>query len=38
MRWEDRTPDEWLKLGFIASVIVGAAAIAVITWVLRRSP
>jgi hypothetical protein len=38
MRWEDRTPDDWLKLGFIALVIVGVAAIAVITCVLLRSP
>ena len=36
MRWRDRTPDEWLKIGVIALVVVGAAAIALIAWGLLR--
>jgi len=36
MGWEDRTPDEWLKIGVIALVVVGAAAIALIAWGLLR--
>jgi hypothetical protein len=31
MRWEDHTPDEWLKLAFIALITVAVAG-ALITW------
>jgi hypothetical protein len=32
---QDRTPDEWLKIVFVALVVVGAAAIAIIAWLLK---
>jgi len=36
MRWEGLTLAGWVRLGFIVLVIVGAAAIAIITWAVLR--
>jgi len=36
MRWQDLTPDEWLRLGFIALVVVGGVASGIIIWAALR--
>jgi hypothetical protein len=32
----DLTPDEWLRLGLIALVVVGGVALGIIPWVVLR--
>jgi hypothetical protein len=32
MRLQDLTPDDWLRIGFIALVVVGGIALAIILW------